>query len=207
MLGESCWPAFRDRVQAQYNYSVCTRSHSHSGRRPCIPCITRTTTLVTMQVYTCHQTMVDGLHRGKLEECAAERERLCVRPYCTPRQVVLWHGAAGGVSPAPTVRHYPETHPMTHVPMASSSSGPGKRSASRKRQPLLRQRRTVHLNRALGQARPASSRAPGPSWYCSVARVAASQSCGARSSQRARPAVGYRWRRSTRASRRGETGR
>ena len=33
MLGESCWPAFRDRVQNQYNYSL----------------------------YTCHQNTIDGL--------------------------------------------------------------------------------------------------------------------------------------------------
>ena len=44
MLGESCWPAFRDRVQSQYNFST----------------------------YTCHQTAIDGLHRGKFEQCTAE---------------------------------------------------------------------------------------------------------------------------------------
>ncbi|KAL1495658.1 hypothetical protein AB1Y20_016524 [Prymnesium parvum] len=56
MLGESCWPSFRDRVQRQYNYSL----------------------------YTCHQRNIDQLQRHKFEQCVAEAEQLCVAPYCSP---------------------------------------------------------------------------------------------------------------------------
>ena len=88
MLGESCWPSFRDRVQAQYNFSV----------------------------YTCHQTMIDGLHRGRFEACASETERVCVRPFCTPRTTVLAHPlppTAGrpprvSASPARNLTSYPD---------------------------------------------------------------------------------------------------
>jgi hypothetical protein len=88
MLGESCWPFFRDRVQAQYNFSV----------------------------YTCHQTMIDGLHRGRFEACASETERVCVRPFCTPRTTVLAHPlppTAGrpprvSASPARNLTSYPD---------------------------------------------------------------------------------------------------
>ena len=88
MLGESCWPSFRDRVQAQYNFSV----------------------------YTCHQTMIDGLQRGRFEACASETERVCVRPFCTPRTTVLAHPlppTAGrpprvSASPARNLTSYPD---------------------------------------------------------------------------------------------------
>ena len=85
MLGESCWPDFRERVEAQYNYSL----------------------------YTCHQTVIDGLHRGRTERCAAERERLCVKPYCTPRQSVL--RAPLTLGGAPRVVSYPEAHLRAYV--------------------------------------------------------------------------------------------
>ena len=88
MLGESCWPAFRDRVQAQYNFSL----------------------------YTCHQTMVDGLHRGKFEVCASEAEKICVLPYCTPRISVITHRG----NQMTTVR-YPQTHPLPYPASAAGS--------------------------------------------------------------------------------------
>lgn len=75
MLGESCWGAFRDRVQAQYNYSL----------------------------YTCHQRQIDGMQRGKFSACVAESEQLCVAPYCKPRTAVLRmrDGATPQTSEAP----------------------------------------------------------------------------------------------------------
>ena len=85
MLGESCWPAFRDRVQRQYNYSR----------------------------YTCHQTTIDGLHRGKFEQCAAEAERLCVRPFCTPRITIVSFPSGQNT---PTSVAKPATHPLPHPP-------------------------------------------------------------------------------------------
>ena len=56
MLGESCWSDFRERVQRRYNYSL----------------------------YTCHQTMIDGLSHGKFDKCVVDTERLCVAPACAP---------------------------------------------------------------------------------------------------------------------------
>jgi hypothetical protein len=89
MLGESCWPAFRERVQAQYNYST----------------------------YTCHQTTIDGLHRGKFEQCTAEAERLCVKPFCTPRIAVVSYASAA--AEAPTTVNKPATQPLPYPPRLS----------------------------------------------------------------------------------------
>ena len=103
MLGESCWGTFRDRVQAQYNYSL----------------------------YTCHQRQIDGMQRGKFSPCVAESEQLCVAPYCRPRTAVL--RMRGGATPVTVetagsafIAHSP---PPSAVPLQSKREvgypGPG----------------------------------------------------------------------------------
>ena len=96
MLGESCWPAFRDRVQAQYNFSV----------------------------YTCHQTTIDGLHRGKFEQCTAEVEKLCVRPFCTPKLTVVSYPSTASTA-KPVAISRADTHPVPHPTFDAPPSADG----------------------------------------------------------------------------------
>ena len=93
MLGESCWSAFKDRVQSQYNFSL----------------------------YSCHQLQIDGMRRGQFERCVAESEQLCVAPYCAPPQTTLRY-RGGALSRTQTALTYHASPPPPPAASAAAAA-------------------------------------------------------------------------------------
>lgn len=96
LIGESCWPPFRDRVAAAYNYSY----------------------------YTCHQASIDAMSDRRLSSCVAEAERVCVAPYCVPPTTTFRPAAADPAAKAAVSPGRPFTLPPPPPPAPVRYPGP-----------------------------------------------------------------------------------